>query len=103
MSSARPSCCSSPARSRRIPRVGRGEVPVEARRRSASVFFIFPSKSSSEVQLVQQQQVTQPTHTSREREEDKTETETAVEEGIMAWKRARVSSQMTFPTAQTTQ
>ncbi|CAN0508507.1 unnamed protein product [Ectocarpus sp. 8 AP-2014] len=34
----------------------------------------------------------------REREEDKTEIKAAVEEGIMAWKRARASSQITFPT-----
>ncbi|CAB1120571.1 unnamed protein product [Ectocarpus sp. CCAP 1310/34] len=34
----------------------------------------------------------------REQEEDKTETKTAVEKGIMAWKRARASSQRTSRT-----
>ncbi|CAB1115921.1 unnamed protein product [Ectocarpus sp. CCAP 1310/34] len=34
----------------------------------------------------------------REQEEDKTDTKTAVEKGIMAWKRARASSQRTSRT-----
>ena len=34
----------------------------------------------------------------KEREEDKTKIKTAVEEGIVEWKRARASNQMTSPT-----